>query len=218
MRKDLDEKLVKSYPLLYADRHGDMTKTCMAWGFPRTGWYKLINNLSRKLELLIKQWIGGNPNARCMCGEKKELHENENGKCIKIYKLPYQIKSGVFWSYPVAYRRKPKWIWRRFCKRVNRLLYRLCEWKIIYYNKPSECEKFMVNHPRAAQVKQKFGTLRFYMTSGTDEMYKLINEAEHKSARTCEECGLPGKLRTTGWRVVNCDSCYARRNEIRSEK
>lgn len=61
--------------------------------------------------------------------------------------------------------------------------------------------------PRASQVKEKFGTLRFYMTSATDEMYKLISEAESESARTCEMCGAPGKTRGGGWLVTLCDGC-----------
>ena len=60
---------------------------------------------------------------------------------------------------------------------------------------------------KAAQVKEKFGTLRFYMTAETDEMERLICEAESASARTCEYCGQPGKLRTKGWLFTLCDKC-----------
>ena len=64
---------------------------------------------------------------------------------------------------------------------------------------------------RAAQVKEKFGTLRFYMTGETDEMYKLISEAEDASAKTCEYCGEPGVLRTKGWCFTLCDRCDVER-------
>lgn len=60
-------------------------------------------------------------------------------------------------------------------------------------------------HPRASQVKEKFGTLRFYMSGETEEMSKAISEAEDASATTCEECGKEGKLRRGGWIVVLCD-------------
>lgn len=60
---------------------------------------------------------------------------------------------------------------------------------------------------RAMQVKEKFGTLRFYMTTETDEMQALIDEAEEASAVTCECCGQPGKLRTQGWLFTLCDKC-----------
>jgi hypothetical protein len=60
-------------------------------------------------------------------------------------------------------------------------------------------------HCRAAQVKEKFGTLRFYMTASTDEMEEWIEEAEKESARTCETCGAPGKLTGKGWLKTACE-------------
>lgn len=60
-------------------------------------------------------------------------------------------------------------------------------------------------HCSAAQVKEKFGTLRFYLDGGTDEMEAWIAEAEAESARTCEDCGAPGKLRGKGWLRTVCD-------------
>jgi hypothetical protein len=55
MRKDLDDKLVKDFPNLYRERHGDPLHTCMCWGFPEDGWFNLIYELSSKLEALILQ-------------------------------------------------------------------------------------------------------------------------------------------------------------------
>lgn len=53
MREELDKKLVEDFPNLYADRHASMQVTCMCWGFPGDGWYKLIYDLSKKLEFMI---------------------------------------------------------------------------------------------------------------------------------------------------------------------
>ena len=39
------------------------------------------------------------------------------------------------------------------------------------------------------QVKEKFGSLRFYVSSACDEIYELILRAEVKSKATCEGCG-----------------------------
>lgn len=61
--------------------------------------------------------------------------------------------------------------------------------------------------PRAVQVKEKFGTLRFYMSGETTEMSAAIREAEAESARTCEACGAPGKARGGGWIQTLCDGC-----------
>lgn len=60
----------------------------------------------------------------------------------------------------------------------------------------------------ASQVKEKYGTLRFYLTAGTDEMYDIIGEATHESAHTCEICGKPGKERGEGWIETRCNSCW----------
>ena len=60
----------------------------------------------------------------------------------------------------------------------------------------------------ATQVKEKFGGLRFYIQSGSDAVFALIDEAEALSERTCEMCGEPGKLRGKGWVSTLCDSCW----------
>ena len=57
------------------------------------------------------------------------------------------------------------------------------------------------------QVKEKFGTLRFYTNWTDSEIDKLIGEAEAKSAKTCEFCGKDGKRRGGGWVRTLCDGC-----------
>ena len=49
------------------------------------------------------------------------------------------------------------------------------------------------------QVKEKYGTLRFYTNWETDEISEFIREAEDRSAVTCEICGKPGQLMTKGY-------------------
>jgi len=46
------------------------------------------------------------------------------------------------------------------------------------------------------QVKEKFGTLRFYYTGGDDYIRGMVTMAESMSGVTCEECGNPA---TTNW-------------------
>ncbi len=58
---------------------------------------------------------------------------------------------------------------------------------------------------RARQVKQKFGTLRFYLDGGDAAVGLAVNAAEEESARTCERCGGPGELRERrGWFATLC--------------
>lgn len=59
----------------------------------------------------------------------------------------------------------------------------------------------------AIQVKQKWGGLRFYVSSGDDYIYKLITKAEQDSYKICEICGNPGELKETGCWITLCESC-----------
>ena len=58
----------------------------------------------------------------------------------------------------------------------------------------------------AVQVKEKFGTLRFYTNGGDEQIYGMIRMAESMSAVTCEECGAPGQRRGQGWIYTACDA------------
>lgn len=132
MNKELDDKLCKDFPLLFADRRAPMQVTCMCWGFDcGDGWYGIIREAAEKLEPLIAEF--------------KKKYPNED-------------------------------------------------------------------FPRASQVKEKFGTLRFYMTTETDEMSKITEEAERKSCKTCMGCGKKGTLRKSGWLVTLCKKCHGERN------
>lgn len=92
-------------------------------------------------------------------------------------------------------------------------------WFLIIWNLSEQLEKMILALPdkigdnwenprndcRASQVKEKFGTLRFYMAASTQEMEDLIDKAEELSRVTCEQCGAPGKLRGRGWLYTACD-------------
>jgi len=60
----------------------------------------------------------------------------------------------------------------------------------------------------ASQVKEKFGTLSFYVKSATPEQHAQITFAESLSAHICESCGTTEKMgRTTGWIRNICEDC-----------
>ena len=59
----------------------------------------------------------------------------------------------------------------------------------------------------AVQVKEKFGTLRFYINGYTDATRSMISFAEKMSSRTCDSCGAPADLSTTGRWKVQCEKC-----------
>ncbi len=61
----------------------------------------------------------------------------------------------------------------------------------------------------ADEVKEKWGTLRFYIGLGCDEVREMIAKAEKLSAKTCETCGKEGSLRSrNGYLCTRCESCW----------
>jgi hypothetical protein len=56
------------------------------------------------------------------------------------------------------------------------------------------------------QVKEKFGTLRFYYTGGDDIINGMVRMAESMSAVTCEQCGNPGTTGGQGWITTLCET------------
>lgn len=65
------------------------------------------------------------------------------------------------------------------------------------------------------QIKEKFGTLRFYYETNTtlfsikEAMDRYIRYAEIQSSKTCEKCGAEGSLinRKMGWMKTVCKNC-----------
>ena len=125
MREELDKQLCEKYPKIFVNRNGDMTETCMYWGFScGDGWYDLIDTLCENIQSYID-------------------------------------------------------------------------------NNSSETR--VISQVVAEQVKEKFGTLRFYTSGGDRLIDGMIWFAESMSGRICETCGNSGKLRNSGWLVTLCD-------------
>lgn len=57
---------------------------------------------------------------------------------------------------------------------------------------------------RTAQLKEKFGTGRWYLSCGTEEMHDLVEAWELETDTICETCGKPGELRGHGWLYTAC--------------
>lgn len=69
-------------------------------------------------------------------------------------------------------------------------------------------------HPQvvATQVKEKFGTLRFYTRGVSDFQDGMVTFAESMSGRICEKCGKPGEIQRGGWVSVRCPECIDNKN------
>lgn len=83
----------------------------------------------------------------------------------------------------------------------NDIIYHLCEKieAIAIREEPSEFQ--------ASQIKEKYGSLRFYMSSETNAMSALIDDAQRLSRETCEVCGKAGStiIDAVGWLTTACE-------------
>ena len=60
----------------------------------------------------------------------------------------------------------------------------------------------------ATQVKEKYGTLRFYYNGGNDQQEGMISFAESLSGSICENCGSTEEVKQTeGWINTLCKKC-----------
>ena len=71
--------------------------------------------------------------------------------------------------------------------------------------------KYLFNY-RILQIKEKYGTLRWYDANSTKEIFEIINKYENLSYHTCINCGKPATKISTGWICPYCDNCIGDRN------
>ena len=108
------------------------------------------------------------------------------------------------------------------------LIYNLCidikkyflnEYEGIGYNNEKYYHE-IPEHFNVLQVKEKFGGLRFYISSAPQYVHDIIREAELKSFHICEECGKENPEYKKGdkkyksfhrdrlpWVLTLCDDC-----------
>ena len=72
--------------------------------------------------------------------------------------------------------------------------------------------------PHAAQVKEKFGGLRFYLEGGTPEIhgkfFDMMMAVEQESRTVCERCGALGQVMNDGGYIhTSCALCEVRRKK-----
>lgn len=66
-----------------------------------------------------------------------------------------------------------------------------------------------------AQIKEKFGSLRFYYDGGDEYIHGLVSMAESWADHTCETCGDPATKKTTGYIKTVCDKHYEEFNQYK---
>lgn len=76
-----------------------------------------------------------------------------------------------------------------------------------------ECPQVVIE-----QIKEKFGSLRFYYQGGDEFIHGAVWLAESMSGTLCEECGAPGKRTQGGWVRTLCDFHLAEQEALRAEQ
>jgi hypothetical protein len=89
--------------------------------------------------------------------------------------------------------------------------------KDLITNIKDECDKPLFKNEmndemyelKVDQIKEKYGTLRFYTNFSNSHIDALIRDAEEESSKTCEACGKSAKMRSDHrWYSVRCDDCW----------
>lgn len=68
---------------------------------------------------------------------------------------------------------------------------------------------------RIDQIKEKYGSLRWYDAGYNDEVAKIVSQFEYISEHTCIVCGkLDVKMTNSGWMVPLCEKCNNRNHPM----
>jgi hypothetical protein len=74
-----------------------------------------------------------------------------------------------------------------------------------WWNKNRETRP-VVEQVVVAQIKEKFGGLRFYYEGGDEQISGMVRMAEAWASHACEECGAPGTSGGKGWIKTLCST------------
>ena len=181
MKKELDELLCKRYPKIFRDRHSPMTVTAMCWGFDiGDGWFNIIDRMCRSMQWHID---GSRKNRARALRYNRAVKRAMNGDLEPLTKYHTYGKGLQAHEYAVKYTNED------------------VERGLKFRDVPKACPQVV-----ASQVKEKFGTLRFYYYGGDEYCHGVESLADSMSAVTCENCGTPGKLLTQGWFRTLCET------------
>lgn len=191
MNKHLDKYLCEKYPKIFANRGKSPQETCMCWGFPGDGWFLILDRACGLIQhhLDNPRWV----EKRDVFTRLKKLW-NATAWNWFIYPLSSLIIKGEKPS-------KTQWkVYGRFVKWFS---------FDIRYEKPKNSPSQLV----ADQVKEKFGTLRFYYHGGDEYTQAIVDFAASLSCYTCEDCGAMDETvgrNSRGWIRTTCEKCTSK--------
>lgn len=104
--------------------------------------------------------------------------------------------------------------WYELVERLCSTIQSHVDWKRRQHPDLTDSEFDEQHQVVAAQVKEKFGGLRFYVDNCDDYIRGAVTMAESMSYCVCETCGDRGHRRSGGWIKTLCDRCSSRRSGL----
>jgi len=174
------ETLVTKYPKIFRDRHKSMTLMC--WGFEcGEGWYDILDQLCANIQNHIDDSRKNRLNALLF---NRALYKALKGDTKSLF------------NYFSKFSPNEVYVNRKVAKCLEDAKK---ENTHVFHDVFDVCPQVV-----ATQVKEKFGTLRFYYDGGDSAIDGMVRMAESMSGVTCETCGNKGQLRGEGWIYVSC--------------
>ena len=187
MKQELDKLLCEKYPKMMVNRNKDMKETCMCWGFECGDGWF---NILNQLMSQIQHHI--------------DWKEKQRAGAIKYNEMAAQAKAGNFDLFEETMKALPNDEYKE--KRLAEIV------AGDFRQVPNSIPQVTLD-----QVKEKFGTLRFYYQGGDDYISGMVSLAESMTAVTCENCGNPGSCRGGGWVHTYCTPCEEARELARKQ-
>ena len=181
MKQELDKLLCERYPKMMVNRDKSMMETCMCWGFACGDGWF---NILDQLMGNIQHHI--------------DWKEKQRKWAIDYNEMAAQAKAGNFDLFEEAN------------KSLTNEEYKNERLAEIIAGDFREVPK-SIPQVTLDQVKEKFGTLRFYYSGGDDYISGMVSLAESLTGVTCEECGNPGERKGGGWVRTMCEPCENKR-------
>jgi len=188
MKQELDKLLCERYPKMMVNRNKNMQETCMCWGFECGDGWF---NILDQLMGSIQHHI--------------DWKEKQRVGAIKYNEMAAQAKAGNFDLFEEDMKALPNDQYKE--KRLAEIV-------------AGDFRQVPESIPQVTldQVKEKFGTLRFYYSGGDDYISGMVSLAESLTGVTCEECGNTGERRGGGWVHTYCTPCEEARETKRAKE
>jgi hypothetical protein len=187
MKQELDKLLCEKYPKMMVNRNKPMMETCMCWGFECGAGWF---NILDQLMGNIQHHI--------------DWKIKQRDGAIKYNDMAAQAKAGNFDLFEEDMKALPNDEYKE--KRLAEIV------AGDFREVPDVIPQVTLD-----QVKEKYGTLRFYYSGGDDVIDGMVRMAESMTEVTCEECGNVGERRGGGWIHTFCTPCEEARELARQK-